>query len=121
MAIICKDNNLDNRLEKLENDRYEKELELSKINEEIAIKEEIIDSITAKGTEVYLKVLNTLSEQEGKVFADKVEEFDESLDKAFIAREDMTPYFAKELFSDKKNEDEIKRIESSPICIWISK
>lgn len=113
---IFSNSDIDAHIQELKRAQHEKELKLSEIGKIILEKEEMIDSIRSKSISVYSLICALLNDQEKKEFMEEVEIFEEDLDKAFIAKEDLKQLFEQEFINrGKSNEDQIARVKSSII------
>lgn len=63
---VSSNNNVDVRIQELQKDQFEKELELSQMSKMIMEKEELLGSIKSKGDAIYSSIAYKLNEKEKK-------------------------------------------------------
>lgn len=96
----------------LKNDRNRKELELSNISKAIAEKELAIDALWLQAEDIYETVCESLDEQKKREFTEEVNVFQQDLNQALAAKEDIKPFLIKEFIERRRNtRNELARLK----------
>lgn len=97
---VSSNNNADVRIQELQKDQFEKELELSQMSKMIMEKAEFLDSIKSKGDAIYSSLAYKLNEKEKKEFLNGDRDINNEYDqmKFFVMIYSVEDVFLKKLF-----------------------
>ncbi len=98
--------------QKIKRMQAEKITELSIINQKISGKEEAIDELTKKGSDIYYELLSSLEGDEKKKFDVDINAYDEKIFHSVFNLPEIKEFLAQEFFPDiNKQRDLIRRIK----------
>lgn len=96
-------NNADVRIQELQKDQFEKELELSQMSKMIMEKAEFLDSIKSKGDAIYASIAHKLNEKEKKEFKNEIAVFEDRFNEALEGKNDVKEVFMKEFLNGDRD------------------